>query len=116
MPSNDPTPQALDDAQIEFKASSVPEWDVEADTSTISRAFVFRDFTQSMTFANAVARVAEEQNHHPDILISYDTVTLVLTTHDAGGLTDKDFLLASHIDALPEAAGDIGKNEPFLAG
>lgn len=104
MSSNDQTPQALDDAQIEFKASSVPEWDVEADTSTISRVFAFRDFTHSMKFANAVAQAADEHNHHPDILISYDTVTLVLTTHDAGGLTDKDFLMASHIDALPEAA------------
>lgn len=109
------SPQPLTEEQIELKASEIPEWDVDIEISTLSRVFVFGDFLQSMAFANAVAGLAERQNHHPDILISYDTVTLVLTSHDAGGLTDKDFILATHIEKLPEAKGDRS-DEPFLVG
>jgi 4a-hydroxytetrahydrobiopterin dehydratase len=115
MPNSDEIPMALDAAQVEAKLSEIPQWDADMDVSTLSRAFPFRDFTQSMNFTNAVAKLAEELNHHPDILVSYDTVTLVLTTHSAGGITEKDFLLASKIDALPESTGRVAKNEPFLA-
>jgi 4a-hydroxytetrahydrobiopterin dehydratase len=52
-----------------------------------------------MAFANRVAALAEEANHHPDILIEYDTVTLTLSSHDVGGLTERDFRLAARIQA-----------------
>lgn len=109
-------PQALEPHDVEKKLSEIPEWGSDSDVNSISRTWQFRDFPQSMNFANAVAALAEEYNHHPEILISYDTVTLVLSTHSAGGLTDKDFLLAHKIDELPEAAGEVQKDEPFLAG
>lgn len=64
----------------------------------ISKTFSFDDFVQSMRFVNRVARQAESMNHHPDILIQYAKVRLVLTTHDEGGLTMKDFRLANRID------------------
>jgi len=115
MTNSDSTPQALTPEEVERKSGEVPSWDADVEVLTLSRVFAFKDFAESMTFANAVANVAVKQNHHPDILISYDTVTLVLTSHDAGGLTDRDFILAAHIDALPEAAGDI-PNEHFLVG
>jgi 4a-hydroxytetrahydrobiopterin dehydratase len=66
----------------------------------ISRTFQFKDFAVAMEFVNAVALAAEEAQHHPDIDIRWNKVTLALTTHDAGGLTEKDFALARHCDAL----------------
>jgi 4a-hydroxytetrahydrobiopterin dehydratase len=54
-----------------------------------------------MAFVNTVAELAEQQNHHPDITINYRSVTLVLTTHDAGCLTEKDYTLAADINEIP---------------
>jgi len=76
----------------------IPPWTL-AD-KTIQREFSFKDFHQSMDFVNKVADLAEEQNHHPDILISYSQVKLVLSTHKVGGLTRNDFILAAKIDLL----------------
>jgi 4a-hydroxytetrahydrobiopterin dehydratase len=64
------------------------------------RTFVLEDFVQSLRFVNRVARHAESMNHHPDILIQYNKVRLVLTTHDKGGLTMKDFNLARKINRI----------------
>ena len=61
----------------------------------------FSTFKNAMMFVNAVAKLAELHNHHPDIRISYCNVTLSLTTHDAGCLTEKDFALAAAINELP---------------
>ena len=66
----------------------------------IRRTYRFKDFPAAMRFVNAVARRAEKAWHHPDIDIRWNQVTLVLTTHDAGGLTDKDFDLAAKCDRL----------------
>jgi 4a-hydroxytetrahydrobiopterin dehydratase len=66
----------------------------------ISRLYVFEDFTKSIEFVNRVALLAEAMNHHPDIEISYNKIRLTLTTHDEGGLTMKDFRLASKIDRI----------------
>lgn len=68
--------------------------------SIISRKFVFDNFAQAMSFVNRVARLAEAANHHPDFTINYNRVRLALTTHDEGGLTMKDFKLASKINKL----------------
>ena len=67
---------------------------------TISRTFRFPDFPAAIRFVNAVALRAEAAQHHPDIDIRWNQVTLTLTTHDAGGLTEKDFALARECDAL----------------
>jgi 4a-hydroxytetrahydrobiopterin dehydratase len=61
----------------------------------------FTTFKTAMMFVNAVAELAEQQDHHPDITINYRSVTLVLTTHDAGCLTEKDYALAAAINELP---------------
>ena len=63
------------------------------------RTFAFADFEGSMAFVNRVAGLAEAMDHHPDIDIRYSKVTLTLTTHDAGGLTARDFALAEQIGA-----------------
>ena len=66
----------------------------------IVRTVVFADFVAAMRFVNAVAEAAEAADHHPDIDIRYNKVTLALTTHDSGGLTEKDFALAAEADTI----------------
>jgi 4a-hydroxytetrahydrobiopterin dehydratase len=66
----------------------------------IRRAFELKDFAGAMEFVRSVALLAEKANHHPDIDIRWNTVTLTLSTHSAGGLTMKDFTLASEINSL----------------
>ena len=88
----------LSSAQIKAALPSVPKWRRKA--SVISRTFQFADFVVAMKFVNAVARSAEKACHHPDIDVRWNTVTLALTTHDAGGLSEKDFVLAAKCDKL----------------
>ena len=88
----------LDDNEIQQRLES-SQWGREGDA--IARDFEFNDFAQAMTFVNAVAGIAEERNHHPDILVhGWNKVRLELSTHSAGGLTDADFALASRIEGL----------------
>lgn len=82
---------------IETRLQDFPEWTLLGDS--MQRTFAFEDFLGSMAFVKRVAELAEAHQHHPDIMIRYNKVTLTLSTHDAGGLTDKDFELAHDIDA-----------------
>jgi 4a-hydroxytetrahydrobiopterin dehydratase len=86
--------------QVAEELQRLPQWTLRGDQ--IERLFIFEDFVDAMIFVNHVAEIAEEEGHHPDIRIVYNRVTLVLTTHDAGGLTLKDFQAAHRIDALRE--------------
>lgn len=88
----------LSEAEVVSKTGSVPEW--KRAGAEISRTFQFKDFAQAMRFVNGVAGEAEKANHHPDIDIRWNKVKLTLSTHDAGGLTDKDFALAQICDKL----------------
>ena len=83
---------------IKAALPSIPQWRRTA--AVIRRTFEFDDFVVAMKFVNAVAKAAEKAGHHPDIDIRWNKVTLALTTHDAGGLTEKDFALAAKADAL----------------
>ena len=85
-------------AQIKAALPTVPDWKKAG--ATITRTFVFKDFPVAIKFVNAVAKLAEKAWHHPDIDIRWNKVTLTLTTHDAGGLTKKDFTLARKFDHL----------------
>jgi 4a-hydroxytetrahydrobiopterin dehydratase len=78
--------------------ATVPDWKKKG--RTITRTFQFKDFPAAIKFVNAVAKLAEQAWHHPDIDIRWNKVTLTLTTHDAGGLTEKDFDLAGKFDRL----------------
>ena len=87
----------LDESDIEQRLRQLPGWERHGDE--IRRTYSFPDFNGSMAFVNRVAELAEDADHHPDILVTYAKVTLTLTSHDAGGLTDRDFRLAARIDA-----------------
>ena len=88
----------MEPARIVLLLSTLPEWQRNGDI--ITRTFVFKDFPAAMKFVNRVAELAEQAQHHPDVDIRWNKVTLALTTHDAGGLTEKDFALAKQCDAL----------------
>jgi len=80
---------ALTTKQIKASLNAVSNWFQRA--QTICSTFRFEGFLNSITFVNRIARKAQKINHHPDIDIRFDQVTLTLTTHDEGGITEKDF-------------------------
>jgi 4a-hydroxytetrahydrobiopterin dehydratase len=82
-------------SEIQQKHAGLPEWDLR--DNALYREFRFGDFVQAFAFMTAVALVAEKENHHPDWSNAYNIVRITLTTHNAGGLTDADFTLASAI-------------------
>ena len=84
--------------QIKTALPAVKDW--KKQSAAIARTYQFKDFAAAMEFVNKVAKVAEEAQHHPDIDIRWNKVTLHLTTHSAGGLTENDFNLARKIDRL----------------
>jgi 4a-hydroxytetrahydrobiopterin dehydratase len=83
-------------------ARGTPGWRVEDGGTRLARRFEFADFVEAMKFVNRVADLAEEQGHHPDILIHWNTVDLVLWTHKIAGLHENDFILAAKIQRLLE--------------
>ncbi len=91
-------PELLDQSEIDEKLEGLTGW--EKDGDTITRTFEFKDFIESMEFVNKLVNPAETMNHHPDITISYNTVTLSLTTHSEGGLTENDIELAGQINTI----------------
>jgi 4a-hydroxytetrahydrobiopterin dehydratase len=88
----------LGDSEIEARLAEHPGW--ERRGSAISKSFSRGDFVGSVNFVQSLVAPAEEMNHHPDLEISWDTVTVSLSTHSDGGVTAADFELASKIDAL----------------
>lgn len=89
---------ALSEEEVARRLPSLLGWHLEA--GALRRTFAFPDFQAALRFVNAVADAAEAADHHPDIDIRYDHVTLTLITHDEGGLTGRDFDLARRADAL----------------
>ncbi len=88
----------LTESEIAARLAEVPKWTRIG--NAIARTWKFEDFAEALAFINKVGELAEAMNHHPDIVNSWNKVTLTLTTHDRGGLTDLDFELAKKIDAL----------------
>jgi 4a-hydroxytetrahydrobiopterin dehydratase len=87
--------------QVEQSAAGVPQWSVNGDL--LQRTLGFDDFNAAIAFVNRLRDLAEDMQHHPDIMIRYNKVTLTLTTHDAGGLTEKDFAFARAMEACVPA-------------
>jgi 4a-hydroxytetrahydrobiopterin dehydratase len=89
---------ALSTAKVTSRLSDLTAWQIES--GELTRTYKFKDFVAAMAFVNGVAKLAEAAGHHPDIDIRYNKVRLGLVTHDAGGITDKDFDLAAAADRL----------------
>ncbi|HMD35316.1 MAG TPA: 4a-hydroxytetrahydrobiopterin dehydratase [Vicinamibacterales bacterium] len=88
----------LSRAEAERKIQSLKAWTLDGDA--IRKQYTFTGFPEAVAFVNRLVPEAEAADHHPDILINYKRVTLTYTTHDAGGLTDKDFAGAATADRL----------------
>jgi len=89
---------ALSPEESNVLLRALPEWKIVS--GELVRSFQFKDFRSALAFVNRVGELAEEAAHHPDIDIRYNRVRLGLTTHDAGGLTAKDFDLAARTEKL----------------
>jgi len=85
-------------AQVAEELAATQGWQLA--NGQLSRTVTRKDFRDALLFVNAVGFLAERANHHPDILISWNTVTLTVVTHSAGGLTAKDFALARAVNEL----------------
>ena len=92
-------PERLSDEQVQGAIRTrISGWTVE--NGAITRTYQTGAWTRTMMIANAIAYVAERVNHHPDLLLSYPRLKVMLTTHDAGGITDKDVALAEEIERV----------------
>ena len=88
-------------SEAQSRLASLPGWAIEA--GELIKTFQHKDFAASLRFVNRVGELAEQAGHHPDIDIRYNRVRLALSTHDAGGLTQKDFDLAAQAQGLAES-------------
>ncbi len=94
-----PSGERLKNPAISRWLKTVPGWKAQDRRSSITRTYVLPGFRSALAFVQFVGELAEAHDHHPDIDIRYKKVTLNLSTHSAGGLTEKDFALAREVDA-----------------
>ena len=76
------------------------DWKLSADAKTIRRDYKFKNFYRTMSFVNAVAHIANTEDHHPDLVVGYGNLSITYTTHAINGLSDNDFICAAKIDSL----------------
>ena len=88
----------LTDAQVGPLLRGLPGW--ERDGAKIFKEYAFKDHYQALAFVNAVAWIAHREDHHPDMAVGYNRVTVVFSTHSVSGLSENDFICAAKIDAL----------------
>jgi 4a-hydroxytetrahydrobiopterin dehydratase len=90
--------ELLEAEELSIALKKCPEWELEK--KAITRTIEFEEFNEAIDFVNDLAEIAEEAQHHPDIIIRHTRVCLLLTSHDAGGVTQLDIELAQRIDNL----------------
>jgi 4a-hydroxytetrahydrobiopterin dehydratase len=93
-----PMPRA---AAVEMLGNLNGEWQLTADNRSLRREFAFKDFYRTMSFVNAVAHVANIEDHHPDLEVGYNYCRLAFTTHSIKGLSENDFICAAKVDQIP---------------
>jgi 4a-hydroxytetrahydrobiopterin dehydratase len=91
---------ALNDRQITELVNQLdPQWQFDNQKQTISYSYEFKNYYQTMAFANVIAQIAHQQDHHPDLLITYNRCAVTYSTHSVGGLSLNDFICAAKINA-----------------
>jgi 4a-hydroxytetrahydrobiopterin dehydratase len=95
---------AIEGEHLSEMLAMVPEWKLSDDGKTISRTFKFADWGGAAQFSDRVATLADQEGHHPDILLSWGRVRVDLSTHRVHGLTENDFILAAKIDQMLEGS------------
>ena len=91
---------ALSRGEADIRLAVLPDWALSEDGHFISKNFRFRDFHRTMSFVNAIAHVANIEDHHPDLEVGYGYCRVKYTTHAIGGLSENDFICAAKIEAL----------------
>jgi len=94
--------EALSEAERADALDGLPEWDFDEGRDAITRTVVFADFIEAFGFMTQVALIAERMNHHPEWTNVYNRVDILLTPHDAGGISPRDIDMATAIDAIVE--------------
>jgi 4a-hydroxytetrahydrobiopterin dehydratase len=93
---------ALSPADVRTQLAALPDWKLTADGKRIRREWRVKDFATALDFFNRIGRIAEQEDHHPDLhLEGYRNVAVEIWTHAVNGLTENDFILAAKIDTLP---------------
>lgn len=92
--------ERLGASELREAVSELDGWELRADTLAIARSFVFANFSEAFAFMTRVALLAEKADHHPEWFNVYNRVDMTLTTHDAGGVSDRDIAMAQAIAAL----------------
>jgi 4a-hydroxytetrahydrobiopterin dehydratase len=95
--------EPLSREQAEALLGQLNDWQISSDGKVLSRDFKFKGFYKTMAFVNAVAWIANQELHHPDMEIGFNHALIQFTTHDIGGLSENDFICAAKIDALQAA-------------
>jgi 4a-hydroxytetrahydrobiopterin dehydratase len=95
-----PGTKPLASAALPALLAQLESWRPDPTGTAITRTFELEDFPTAIRLVNRVAALAEDENHHPDVDIRWNKVTLTLSSHDVGGLSENDFILAAQIDAL----------------
>ena len=90
----------LDPGRVEALLTEVPGYKLDDARAKISKDYKFADFYETIAFVNALAYIANQEDHHPDLVVSYNKCGVTFSTHDAGGLTENDFICAARVDAL----------------
>ncbi len=93
-------PPLSQDESKELLKQLGPEWMLIDEGRMLANTYTFRDFVETINFVNKIAAVAEEEQHHPDLTISYNNLGVELMTHAIGGLSENDFILAAKIDEI----------------
>ena len=87
-------------ARVRELLPDVPGWEVVEEGHALSRTFTFKDYYRTMSFVNALAHMANREDHHPDLGVHYDRCVVRWSTHDVGGLSENDFICAAKADLL----------------
>lgn len=87
-------------AQAEALMKELNDWSLIDEARLLAKSFRFKNFAETMQFVNKIAEIAEEEQHHPDLTVSYGNVTVELMTHAIGGLSENDFIVAAKIDEV----------------
>lgn len=90
----------LDAETIRRGLAELPEWRVSEDAKSLSRAYHFKNYYETMAFVNALAWIAHREDHHPDLEVSYNRCVVHFSTHSVGGLSENDLICAAKADAL----------------
>ncbi len=90
----------LTDASIRELMPQLPCWELAENSHALTRTFSFKDYYRTMSFVNALAHVANAEDHHPDLSVHYDRCVVRFSTHDVDGLSENDFICAAKADAL----------------